>query len=164
MTVTTRRDTLATLAGFIAVPVASATALSRPSPGSDYEARFLALVPWLARVVPEAEALAERVHALYRASEEHAGDHPGWERPVQARAWAARCNTERERNGYREAWAAMSAAVSPIDVAVEPFMQKRMRTLSAVLWKARLASLIGSFEEEAVGDVAALAREGTLCA
>lgn len=165
MRASTRRAALGAIltAPLASVPAVALTANVR-SDVPDHEARFLALVPWLKVVVPPAEEAKARAKAVAAKAEAEAGEHPGWDRPYAVSEWVRRDQANRMTMGYTALWSAWNDATDPIDEAVTDLMDQRMTTLFALAWKARVADLLDCWEEQVGYDLAAMAREGTICA
>ncbi|MEH3117024.1 MAG: hypothetical protein PGN25_05270 [Methylorubrum populi] len=112
----------------------------------DHETRFLALIPWFARVVPEGEEARNRASRLHEEGMAVAGE--AWS-PALEKAW--------RENGYSAAADLANDLDEPIAVAFEPFMSLPMTTLPALAWKARVSLYLFDGAEEALSDLAALA-------
>ena len=165
MSASTRR---AALGAILAAPLASVPVAATVSPRGDnlpeHEVRFLALIPQLRVLAPPLERAKVFVHALYEDGDRRAGEHPTWERPQAARAWVERAKAIRDRNGYSEAWEAWNNHAMKLENLVAEFMVLRMTTLPAIAWKARIADLLDSWEEQAGSDLSAWAKEDAECA
>lgn len=161
MSAATRR---AALGAILAAPLASvpAQAVTRSLP--DHEARFLALIPQLRKILPPLERAKAYMRELYDLGDDAAGGYPNGGSPSDRKAWADRAHAARRDNGYPEAWDAVNLYSAKIDPLVGEFMDQRMTTLPAIAWKARLAEALDCWEEEAGSDLAAWAREDEACA
>ncbi|GJE77257.1 hypothetical protein [Methylorubrum suomiense] len=160
MSRTTRRIALGAI---LAVPFAPVPAMAAPNL-SKQEREFIALVPWLQSVVPEAEEAAQLKHTLYEAAMEKAGRWRHDETTTEHHARLRRVERAQRENGYNQAWERMTALEEPIGDATRELMGYPMTTPTAIAWKARLAILFDCWHEEALDDMAALVGRARQCA
>ena len=123
----------------------------------EYEARFLALAPWLAEVVPPAERARWTARQLYEEGERAAGEHPGWSVPKVAHGWFKAAQAIRASNGYMAAAEFADELARPIVEAYAEFRHAHMTTIPAIAWKARLSLLLDESDDSILADMAALA-------
>lgn len=149
-----RRDTLATLAGFLAVPALASGAAAGPHPDAAllvHRSALLALVP----LIGPAE---EESHRLFGAAWEEAGERPDesiddW--TVAAAAHARRVEELQASNGYHAAWERWTAAEEAIEPIRTALLNARAVTLEGLALKALVAKRGQVTDDEVVENILA---------
>lgn len=131
----------------------------------DYEARFLALRPELLPLLVEHDRLWAVSHGLYEIAYATRPPLAAWQydQPARAKADAAR-DALPEWRAYVAARRPADAICEHVEAIVAPFMELRMQTLPAILFKHRIGKTLRHYEDDASIDLDALIEGGTLCA
>lgn len=131
----------------------------------DFEAQFLSLRSELLPLLAEHDRLWAVSHGLYDVAYAARPPLAAWQYDIAAREKdnAAR-DALPEWRAYLDARRPADAICEHVDAIVAPFMDLRMQTLPAILFKHRIGKTLTHYEDDASTDLDALIEGGTACA